>query len=90
MAHTRMNEQMTIKYYTAATARKHSRPVLFFMYAVSAGTLLVLLTKLRSPLCFCLTCCDTLNLRPSPSTTTVAASQRPLLHTASRTSRSCL
>ena len=30
MAHTRMNEQMTIEYYAATTARKHSRPVLFF------------------------------------------------------------
>lgn len=62
----------------------------FFMYAVSSGTLLVQLTKLRSPLCFCLTCCDTLNLHPSPSTAAVAASQRPLLHAASRTSRLCL
>ena len=50
----------------------------FFMSTVLAGTLLVQHPKLRSPLCFCLTrtCCDTLNLRLSPSTAAVAASQR--------------
>lgn len=38
MAHTRMNEQMTIEYYAATTAHKHSRPVLFYVCGLSWDT----------------------------------------------------